>query len=72
MSEIHEEENKNNIKVLEEKMINNNKIILPKNSNNDETFNRLLEIQLLIKKESGLKTLCKFLLFIILKLFLII
>ena len=72
MSEIHEEENKNKLKVLEEKMINNNKIILPKNSNNDETFNRLLEIQLLIKKESGLKTLCKFLLFIILKLFLII
>ena len=72
MSEIHEEENKNKLKVLEEKMINNNKIILPKNTNNDDTFNRLLEIQLLIKKESGLKTLCKFLLFIILKLFLII
>ena len=72
MSEIHEEENHNNIKEIEEKMINNNKIILPKNTNNDDTFNRLLEIQLLIKKESGLKTLCKFLLFIFLKLFLII
>ena len=72
MSEIHKVENNNDIKISEEKMINNNKIILPKNSNNDETFNRLLEIQLLIKKESGLKTLCKFLLFIILKLFLII
>jgi hypothetical protein len=72
MSEIHEVENNNDIKISEEKMINNNKIILPKNSNNDETFNRLLEIQLLIKKESGLKTLCKFLLFIFLKLFLII
>ena len=72
MSEIHEEENHNNIKEIEEKMINNNKIILPKNTNNDDTFNRLLEIQLLIKKESGLKTLCKFFLFIILKLFLII
>ncbi len=31
----------------------------PKNNDKDETFNKLLELQLLIKKESGLKELCK-------------
>ena len=41
--------------------LSNNKIIPIKNfdKDKDETFNRLLEIQLLIKKESGLKELCK-------------
>jgi len=41
--------------------LSNNKIIPLKNfdKDKDETFNRLLEIQLLIKKESGLKELCK-------------
>ena len=29
------------------------------NSESDITFNKLLELQLLIKKESGLKELCK-------------
>jgi len=37
----------------------NNKIIIEKNKENDQTFNKLLELQLLIKKESGLKELCK-------------
>ena len=42
--------------------LSNNKIIPIKNfdKDKDETFNRLLEIQLLIKKESGLKELCKY------------
>ena len=41
--------------------ISNNKKIPLKNFDidKDETFNRLIEIQLLIKKESGLKELCK-------------
>ena len=41
--------------------LSNNKIIPIKSfdKDKDETFNRLLEIQLLIKKESGLKELCK-------------
>lgn len=42
-NEIKEKANKNN----------NNKII-----ENHDTFNKLLELQLLIKKESGLKELC--------------
>ena len=37
----------------------NNKIIIEKNKENDQTFNKLLELQLLIKKESGLTELCK-------------
>ena len=51
------------IEKLKENITNlsNNKIIPIKNfdKDKDETFNRLLEIQLLIKKESGLKELCK-------------
>ena len=39
--------------------INNNKIITDGDSDKDSTFNKLLELQLLIKKESGLKELCK-------------
>lgn len=38
---------------------NNNITSTPDNENNDYTFNKLREIQLLIKKESGLKELCK-------------
>ena len=60
MSEILEEENLNKINDSKDKSINNNKNMYNKNSNNDETFNKLLEIQLIIKKESGLKALCKF------------
>ena len=37
----------------------NKKKIIPDNSESDITFNKLLELQLLIKKESGLKELCK-------------
>lgn len=43
-------------------VINNNlnKILkTPTTKDQDETFNKLLELQLLIKKESGLKELCK-------------
>ena len=51
------------IEKLKENITNlsNNKIIPIKifDKDKDETFNRLLEIQLLIKKESGLKELCK-------------
>jgi hypothetical protein len=51
------------IEKLKENITNlsNNKIIPIKSfdKDKDETFNRLLEIQLLIKKESGLKELCK-------------
>lgn len=39
---------------------NNKKIpLINFDTDKDETFNRLIEIQLLIKKESGLKELCK-------------
>ena len=44
---------KNKIKENANKNNNNNKII-----ENHDTFNKLLELQLLIKKESGLKELC--------------
>lgn len=51
------------IEKLRENITNlTNKKITPlktSDKDNDETFNRLLEIQLLIKKESGLKELCK-------------
>ena len=51
------------IEKLKENITNlsNNKILPIKSfdKDKDETFNRLLEIQLLIKKESGLKELCK-------------
>ena len=61
MSKISEEENNNNSNNnINNNIIQNNNIILTKNSKEDETFNRLLEIQLLIKKESGLKALCKY------------
>ena len=55
-----------NVEIIEKIKANitnltNNKIIPLKNSDKDkdQTFNRLIEIQLLIKKESGLKELCK-------------
>ena len=43
----------------EKKNLNIDKATTPENEDNDYTFNRLREIQLLIKKESGLKELCK-------------
>ena len=45
--------------IKEYDLSNNNKIMTPKIIGEEETFNRLLELQLLIKKESGLKELCK-------------
>ena len=42
--------------------IKNVKYEKSKESHHSSTFNTLLELQLLIKKESGLKELCKFLL----------
>jgi hypothetical protein len=38
---------------------NNNSNIITSGNPEDYTFNKLREIQLLIKKESGLKELCK-------------
>lgn len=47
------------LNMKKEQNINNNKIITEEDSDKDSTFNKLLELQLLIKKESGLKELCK-------------
>jgi len=47
----------NNHKIGEEK---NEKIIEEANKNNNDSFNQLLSLQLLIQKHSGLKELCKF------------
>ena len=53
---LKENFNSNEIK---EKIIENIKKNISYNSESDITFNKLLELQLLIKKESGLKELCK-------------
>ena len=37
----------------------NNNLTEPVSMNNDKTFNKLKELQILIKKESALKELCK-------------
>ena len=42
----------------------NNSNIITSGNREDLTFNKLREIQLLIKKESGLKELCKLIIFI--------
>ena len=47
------------LNMKKEQNINNNKIITEEDSDKGSTFNKLLELQLLIKKESGLKELCK-------------
>jgi len=47
------------LNMIKEQNINNNKLISEEDSDKDNTFNKLLELQLLIKKESGLKELCK-------------
>ena len=61
MSITPNEENSEKIKENITNLSNNNKIPFTNlGKDNDETFNRLLEIQLLIKKESGLKELCKY------------
>ena len=44
---------------INENTINNIKKNMSDNAKSDITFNKLLELQLLIKKESGLKELCK-------------
>ena len=51
--------NKGIIINIKDKLSNNNENLTPKPIGEEETFNRLLELQLLIKKESGLKELCK-------------
>ena len=45
--------------VINENTIDNIKKNIHDNIESDITFNKLLELQLLIKKESGLKELCK-------------
>jgi hypothetical protein len=61
MSITPNEENSEKIIENIKNLSNNNKIPFTNlGKDNDETFNRLLEIQLLIKKESGLKELCKY------------
>ena len=41
--------------------IKDNIILTTENKEDDKTFNRLKELQILLKKESALKELCKFL-----------
>ena len=53
---------KENYKINENDNIENeNKIINNEEIKNDNSFNQLLNLQLLIKKHSGLKELCKYL-----------
>lgn len=47
--------------IIKDVIENNLKIneIIPDNNKNDNSFNQLLSLQLLIQKQSGLKELCK-------------